>query len=73
MTSSPIENNVCHAEMNLHENLQDSCTNVCHTRATVTALLKFLYIWMPYHLVDITAMLVCVKCQRQSYKVSGSV
>ena len=32
---------------------------VPHTRATVTVLPKFLYIWMPFHLVYITAMLVC--------------
>ena len=37
-----------------------SCdTNVCHTRATVTALLEFLYKWMPLHLVYNIAMLVC--------------
>ena len=43
---------------------QDSRTNVCHTRATVTALLKLLYIWMPLHLVYITAMQVCEKISK---------
>ena len=36
-----------------------SCTNLRHTRATVTALLDFLYKWMPLHLVYTIAMLVC--------------
>ena len=38
---------------------QDSRTNVCHTRATVTVLPKLLYMWMPFHLVYSIAMLVC--------------
>ena len=34
---------------------------MCHTRATVTALLDFLCKQMPLHLVYIIAMLVCEK------------
>ena len=34
-------------------------TNVHHTRTTVTALLEFLYKWMPLYLVYTIAMLVC--------------
>ena len=39
-------------------------TNVRHTRTTVTALIKFLYKWMPLHLVYTIAMLVCEKTRR---------
>ena len=39
-------------------------TNVHHTRATVTALLEFLYKWMPLQLVYTIAMLVCEKTRR---------
>ena len=34
-------------------------TSVHHNRATVTALLEFLYKWMPLHLVYTIAVLVC--------------
>ena len=36
-------------------------TDVCHPRATVTALLEFLYKWVPLHLVYAIAMLVCAR------------
>ena len=39
-------------------------TNVHHTRATVTALLEFLYKWMPLHLVYTIAILVCEEMQK---------
>ena len=39
-------------------------TNIRHTRATVTALLEFLYKWMPLHLVYTIAMLVYEKTRR---------
>ena len=39
-------------------------TNVRHTRATVTALLEFLYKWMLLHLVYTIATLVCEEVRR---------
>ena len=62
MVSSPIVTNVkFHIKFTSawHAGKQNLCTNVCHTRATVTALLEFLYKWMRLHLVYIIAMLVC--------------
>ena len=44
-------------------------TNVRHTRAIVTALLEFLYKWMPLHLVYTIATLVYhEETQRWPYK-----
>ena len=37
---------------------------ICHTRATVTALMEFLYKRMPLHLVYTITMLVCEKLRR---------
>ena len=73
VTSSPIPMHVNFHVSSLPHSKQDSRTNVCHTWATVTALLKFLYIWMPLHMIYITAVLVCEKFRRQPYKVSDWV
>ena len=47
-------------------------TNVRHTRATVTALLEFLYKWMPLHLVYTIAMVVCEETRRYSLQSKRS-
>ena len=45
-------------------------TNVRHTRATVIALLEFLYKWMPLHLAYTIAIVVC---EETPYKASDRV
>ena len=46
---------------------------MCHTRATVPALLEFLCKWMPLHLFDSIAALVCEETQSGLYKVNDRV
>ena len=58
MTSSPIETNVNFHVNSLPHGKQDLHTNACHTQATITAVLDFLYKWIPLHLVYTISMLV---------------
>ena len=73
VTSSPIETNAKFHVNSLPYGKQDSCTNLHHTRATVTALLDFLYKWMPLHLVYTIPMLVCEETCKWPCKASGWV
>ena len=56
--SSPIETNV---KISLLHGKLNSRTNVCQSRATVTAPLEFLHKWMPLHLLYTITILVCKK------------
>ena len=67
--------NECKISCKIHFRMgkQDSYTNACHTRATATTLLDFLYKWIPLHLVYTIAMLVSEETRRWPYKASDKV
>ena len=71
MMSSPIETGAKFHVSSLPHGKKDSCTNLRHTLAPATALLDFLYKWMPLHLVYTIAMLVCEETRRWPYKASS--